>query len=158
MSSKIEKTVEESKTEHVQIIMASHINGSDRLFGGRLIEWIDVVAGVVARRHSGCNVTTAYIDNLQFKAPVYINDTVLIIGRVTCTGTTSMEVRVDTFVESLSMEKKLVNRAYFVMVALDENEKPTPVPSLILKTDEEREEWKNGKQRTLRRKQEKDSI
>ena len=33
----------------------------------KLVEWIDVVAAVVARRHSGVNVTTAAVDNLQFK-------------------------------------------------------------------------------------------
>ena len=61
--------------EQVQILMPSHINGSDRLFGGQLVEWIDVVASVVARRHCGHNVTTAAIDNLQFKAGAFINNT-----------------------------------------------------------------------------------
>ena len=64
-----------------------------------------------------------------------------------------MEVRVDTFVESLSREKRLVNRAYFVMVALDEDEKPVRVPGLIPETDEDRLEWEAGAQRTRQRKQ-----
>lgn len=53
------KTVGESRTEQVQIVLPGHSNGDGRLFGGRLMEWIDVVAAVVARRHSGVNVTTA---------------------------------------------------------------------------------------------------
>ena len=60
------------------------INGYSRLFGGKLMEWIDVVAGVVARRHSGREVTTAAIDNLQFKAAAHINSTVVLIGRIRC--------------------------------------------------------------------------
>ena len=146
------KRVSDSKTEHVQILMPEHINGYGRLFGGKLVEWIDVVAGVVARRHSGRNVTTLYIDNLHFKAAAYVNDTVVLVGRVTYVGRTSMEVRVDTFVESLSREKRLVNRAYFVMVALDEDEKPVQVPGLIPETDEDRLEWEAGAQRTRQRK------
>ena len=146
------KRVSDSKTEHVQILMPEHINGYGRLFGGKLVEWIDVVAGVVARRHSGRNVTTLYIDNLHFKAAAYVNDTVVLVGRVTYVGRTSMEVRVDTFVESLSREKRLVNRAYFVMVALDEDEKPVRVPGLIPETDEDRLEWEAGAQRTRQRK------
>ena len=127
----MEKGVAESRTEQIQILMPEHINGAGRLFGGKLVEWIDVVAGVVARRHSGCNVITAAIDNLQFKAGAYVNDTLVLIGRVTHVGHTSMEVRVDTYVESLSGTRSVVNRAYLVLVALDENGNPTPVPSLL---------------------------
>ncbi|HBY73017.1 MAG TPA: acyl-CoA thioesterase, partial [Lachnospiraceae bacterium] len=65
------KRVKDSITEQIQVLMPTHINGQDRLFGGQLVEWIDVVASVVARRHSGCNVTTAAIDNLQFKAGAF---------------------------------------------------------------------------------------
>lgn len=141
------KRVSDSLTEQVQILMPSHINGSDRLFGGQLVEWIDVVAAVVARRHSGCNVTTAAIDNLQFKAGAFINNTLVLIGRITHVGRTSMEIRVDTYVEDLSGVRKVVNRAYLVLVALDEEGNPTEVPRLILETEAERAEWEAGKKR-----------
>lgn len=147
------KRVSESKTELVQIILFEHLNGYNRLFGGKLVEWIDVVAAVVARRHSNRNVTTAAIENLQFKEPAYINDTVVLQGRITYTGRTSMEVRVDTFVEKLNGEKTLINRAYLVLVALDENEKPVQVPQLILETDEDKEEWQAAIRRNELRKQ-----
>ena len=82
--------------------MPADLNGYNRLFGGRLMQWIDVVAGVVARRHSGCEVTTASVDQLEFQAPAFVNDTIAMEGRITHVGRTSMEVRVDTFVESLA--------------------------------------------------------
>ena len=63
-----EKRVSDSYTEQIHILMPQHINGYKRLFGGVLMEWIDVLAAVVARRHANCNVTTASVDNLQFKA------------------------------------------------------------------------------------------
>lgn len=141
------KRVSDSLTEQVQILMPSHINGSDRLFGGQLVEWIDVVAAVVARRHSSHNVTTAAIDNLQFKAGAFINNTLVLIGRITYVGNTSMEVRVDTYVEDLSGIRKVVNRAYLVLVAIDDNGQPSPVPKLILENESEHAEWEAGKKR-----------
>lgn len=145
------KHVSDSLTEQVQIIMPSHSNGANRLFGGHLVEWIDIVASVVARRHSGCNVTTAAIDNLQFKAGAFINNTLVLIGRITYVGKTSMEIRVDTYVEDLNGIRQVVNRAYLVMVALDTQGHPTEVPGLILETESERAEWDSGlKRHTLR--------
>ena len=147
------KTVAQSHTQQVQIVMPSHINGYNRLFGGRLMEWIDVVAGVVARRHSGLEVTTACIDQLVFEAPAFVNDTVVLDGVMTYAGRTSMEVRVDTYAEALDGKRSRVNRAYLVMVALDEQEKPTPVPGLVLETDEDKAEWEAGQRRNALRKQ-----
>lgn len=148
-----EKRVSDSKTEQIQIILPQHINGYRRLFGGTLMEWVDIVASVVARRHSEAEVTTVAIDNLQFKAPAYVNSTVILIGRMTYVGRTSMEVRVDTYVESLSGERYKVNKAYLVLVALDEHERPKPCPGLILETEEEKREWEAGQKRNDLRKQ-----
>ncbi|WP_283607039.1 acyl-CoA thioesterase [Faecalispora anaeroviscerum] len=147
------KRVADSRVEQIQVVLNSHINGAGRLFGGQLMEWIDIVAGVVARRHSNRIPTTASIDNLQFKEPVYVNNTIVLFGKVTYVGRTSMEVQVDTFVEHLDGERKLVNTAYLVMVALDENDHPTPVPSLILESDEEEADWNAGERRDNLRRQ-----
>lgn len=147
------KRVDESRTQQIQIIMPEHINGYDRLFGGQLVEWIDVVAAVVARRHSNRRVTTVSIDNLHFKAAAHVDNTIVLIGQITYVGMTSMEVRVDTFVERIDGEKKLVNRAYLTLVALDENEKPTIVPRLLLETSDDHTEWEAGVKRAALRKQ-----
>ena len=147
------KRVSDSLTEQIQLVFSGHMNGQDRLFGGQLMEWIDIVAGVVARRHSNRMTTTASIDSLQFKEPVSSNSTLVLIGKMTYVGRTSMEVRIDSYVEKLDGKKKLVNTAYFVMVALDENNKPVPVPGLILETEEEKAEWEAAKRRYQLRKQ-----
>ena len=131
--------------------MPENLNGYGRLFGGRLMEWIDVVAGVVARRHSECDVTTASVDRLEFIAPAYIGDTVVLEGNLTYVGRTSMEVRVDTYVEKLSGKKERINRAYLVMVALDKDGKPTSVPALIPETIEEKAEFEAGRLRKIAR-------
>ena len=60
------KRVADSEVEQVQAIMPNHLNGAGRVFGGQLAAWIDVVGGIVARRHSNRNVTTAaIISNLK---------------------------------------------------------------------------------------------
>ena len=140
------KTVAESKTESVFLVLSQHINGSGRLFGGTLLQWIDTVGAVVARRHCGGEVTTAAIDNLQFVKGVTINSTVVMQGKITHVGRTSMEVCVETYVEDMGGERSLVNKAYIVFVAVKDG-KPTEVPGLLVCSQEEYEENENGKRR-----------
>ncbi len=148
----MKKYVKDSYAQQVHVLTMSNINGYNRLFGGQLMCWIDEVAAVVARRHSERNITTASIDSLDFKRAAYANDTVVIKGKITYTGRTSMEINVKTFVEKLHGERILINDAYIVMVALDENEKPAEIPGLILKTDEEKREWNEAlKRREIRK-------
>ena len=103
--------------------------------------WIDVIGAVAARRYANCAVTTVCVDNLNFIAPAYLNDTVVQEARVTWAGRTSLEVRVESFVEHLNGERELVNRAYAVFVALDENDRPAPVPPFVPETEEEKAEY-----------------
>lgn len=147
------KTVQQSETTQVQVIMYEHLNGHHRLFGGKLVEWIDVVAAVVAIRHAGCPVTTVCIDNLYFKAAAHVGDLVVLQGKITYVGTTSMEVRVDTFIENQDGSKYPINHAYLTLVAMGEDEQPTAVPRLSLGTPQEQAEWDAGLRRTQMRKQ-----
>lgn len=149
---KVQKRVSESYTEQLQFVMNSHINGYGRLFGGTLLQWIDVMFGVVARRHCGCEVTTAAIDHMEFLSPAYLNDLVKLEGRVTWVGRSSLEVRVDTYAQALGGEWRPVNVAYALMVALDANEKPTPAPGLLLETEEQKREFTEGAARQEARK------
>lgn len=148
----MEKRVSDSYTEQVQIVSQAYLNGFKRLFGGKLMEWIDVVAGVVARRHCGQNVTTVMVDTLHFKKAAYANNIIVLTGKITYVGKTSMEVCVKSYAEDYDGTKKLINTAYLVMVAIDENQRPAPVPRLKLETDEERADWLAGEKRYALRK------
>ena len=134
----------ESAVETIYMIRPTHLNSAGRLFGGILMQWIDEAAGLVAMRHSRRNVTTASIDNLQFLKGAYQGDTVIINAKITYVGRTSMEVEVKTFKEDLERKSELINQAYFTMVALDENDRPTPVPRLDLQSEEQKAEWKRA--------------
>ena len=152
------KTVDESRTETVHIVRPNHLNGANRLFGGLLMQWIDEVAGIVAKRHCMCNVTTASVDNLTFLHGAYQNEMVVIQGKMTWVGSSSMEVCVDTYVENSTGARHRINNAHFMMVAIDSDDKPFTVPRLILQTDDERLAWEHGEERRrirLKRKQDK---
>ena len=146
MTDQITKNVAQSRTEQVHVLRYQYINGYGQMYGGQLMMWIDEVAGIVARRHCDRSVTTASIDKLDFVEPAHLNDLIVMIGQVTYVGRTSMEIRVDSFIETKG-ERKRINRAYVVMVAIDANRTPIPVPGLECITDEEKEEWKMAEKR-----------
>lgn len=147
------KKVEDSLTEQQYLICPAHINHYGRLFGGQLLKWIDELAGIVAIRHCGSTVTTAAIDNLQFRAPAYTGDMIVLRGWVTCVGRSSMEVRVDTYREALNGKREMINQAYIDMVAIDCQGHPMEVPDLIIETEEQQKEWEAAQKRRQIRKQ-----
>lgn len=111
------------------------------------MEWIDEIAGLVAIRHSQSNVITASVDNLKFIRGAFQNDLIVLIGKLTYVGHTSMEIRVDTYVESLDGIRRPINRAYLILVAVDKDGVPQEVPRLQIVTESERAEWEAGKRR-----------
>ena len=153
------KTVDDSRVETVHLVRPNHLNGANRLFGGVLMQWIDEVAGIVAKRHSMCNVTTASVDNLTFLKGAYQGEMIVISGKLTWVGSSSMEVCVDTYVESQSGQRNRINNAHFMMVAIDENDQPVKVPRLILQTDDEHLAWAHGEERRrIRLQRKKDKL
>ena len=141
------------KTTSVQIVMPQHCNGyaRPRLFGGQIMAWIDVIGAVAARRYTQKAVTTVCIDHLTFLKPAYLNDTVVQEAKVTWTGKTSLEVRVDSLVEHLDGDRELINVAYAVFVALDDDDRPSSVPPFIPETEEEKEEYQAAELRRMQR-------
>ena len=136
-------------TTSVQIVLPQHCNGykKPRLFGGQIMAWIDIVGAVAARRYTNSAVTTVCVDNLNFLNPAYLNDTVVQEARVTWTGRTSLEVRVDSYVERLDGSREPVNRAYMVFVALNDRDEPIPVPPFTPETDAELREYEAAQER-----------
>lgn len=149
------KKVEESITETTKLLQYREINGQNRLFGGRLMEWIDEVAALTAMRHCGGLVTTCAVDNLRFKYGAYINEIIVLIGKITYVGNSSMEVRVDTYVEDIETGiRRAINHAYLICVHVDSDGKPIPVKyGLEVETLSEKAEWEGAVRRNVTRKQ-----
>lgn len=142
-----EKTVKDSLVETIHIVRPADLNSANRLYGGVLMAWIDEVAALVAKRHTQMNVTTASVDNLTFLRGAFMKDVVVIRGKITYVGKTSMEVKVETYVEHLNGEHDLVNRAFLTLVGLDNEGRPAKIPGLVIETPEECEEWEAAKLR-----------
>ena len=147
------KKMEDSRTVQQYLICPAHINHYGRLFGGQLLKWIDELAGIVAIRHCGATVTTAAIDNLQFQAPAYSGDMIVLEGWVTSVGHSSMEVRVDTYREMLDGTREMINRAYIDMVSINCKGEPIEVPQLLIETEEQKLEYEAAQKRRQLRKQ-----
>ncbi len=146
------RTVEFSQVENIYLIRYENINSTGRLFGGQLISWIDEAAGIVAMRHSGLNITTASIDNLTFKRGAYLNDRVVLLGRITYVGNTSCEVRVDSYIEDEEGFRREINRAFLTYVAISKDGKPIPIPyGLEVRTISEQARWDGALLRRMNR-------
>ena len=133
-------TPEASCCVMTQIVMPEHTNGTAGvMFGGVMMQWIDVCAGVAAMRHSGGSVVTASIDRLDFITPVHVGEVVVLQARVNFAHRTSMEVgcRVETE-DMQSRTRRYTTKAYLTFVAVDGKGKPRAVPDLVVATDEDR--------------------
>ncbi|MBR6401696.1 MAG: acyl-CoA thioesterase [Firmicutes bacterium] len=149
------RSVKDSVTECVRLVKNEDINGGARLFGGRLMQWMDEAAGICAMRHSGMLITTAAVDNLQFKKGAAVGDVVAVTAKVTYVGNTSMEVRVDVYVEEIETGiRHVINRAYFTEVCIEADGRPVPVPyTIVPENTAEQAEWEGAQKRIEMRRQ-----
>ncbi len=142
------RRVKDSYTIMTQLVLPKDTNTMRTLYGGKLVDWIDIVGSTVAMRHSRHRVVTASIDRLDFYSPIHLGDIVILEAWINFVGNTSMEVEVRVTKENpLTGEQKHTCTAYLTYVALDENGKPTRVPRLILETEEEKRRWKEAEER-----------
>jgi len=121
-----------------QIVMPMHTNGvAGVLFGGIMMQWIDVCAGVAAMLHAGGAVVTASIDRLDFLSPVQLGEIVVLQAMVNFVARTSMEVgcRVETE-DMRTRTRRYVTKAYLTFVAVDDGGRPRAIPALELDTAE----------------------
>lgn len=133
------KSPKESAVEMTETVLPGDTNPLGTIFGGRVMQWIDIAAAVCAGRHCRKAVVTASIDSLHFLSPIKQGYIVLLHARVTYVHRTSMEVEVKVESEHpLTGEKRLTAVAHLTYVALDDRGQPTEAPQLKLVTEEEK--------------------
>ncbi len=133
-------TPEQTRCVMTQIVMPMHTNGvAGVMFGGIMMQWIDVCSGVAAMRHASGAVLTASIDRLDFLSPVHVGEVVLLKAQVNYVSRTSMEVgcRVDTEDMKTGIHR-YVTKAYLTFVSIGEDGRPRPLPPLELETEDDR--------------------
>lgn len=144
------KKASESLTSNIEIVMPNDTNNLGNLFGGKLLQWLDITAAITAQRHSGRVVVTSTINNVSFNKPIKQGSLVLMEAKISRAFTSSMEVFIDVHVEDTNTgTREKCNEAIFTFVAVDQNGVPLPVPELIPETEEEKIRYDGA----LRRKQ-----
>ena len=142
-------TPDDTRCVMTQIVMPMHTNGvAGVMFGGIMMQWIDVCAGVAAMRLAGGAVVTASIDRLDFLSPVRVGEVVVLQAQVNSTSHTSVEVgcRVETE-DMRTRTLRYVTKAYLTFVATDEGGRPRGIPALQLANDEHRRRHDDAERR-----------
>jgi acyl-CoA hydrolase len=131
------------------MMLPSDANPKGNVFGGVILKHVDLVAGIVSKRHArNTNCVTASIDRMTFLKPVYIGNALILSARLNYVHRSSMEVEVTIEAENLDDATKVrTGTAFVTTVALDRNGRPTEVPQLVLRTAEDRRRFKEGEAR-----------
>ncbi|CAO3639910.1 unnamed protein product [Cunninghamella blakesleeana] len=164
------KYMHESRVTMTEIVTSSHVNSIGVCFAGSILSWIDICAGIAAKRHASVPCVTRSVDDVAFLRPVKEGDILKIQASVNKSWKTSMEVGVKVEVESpLVAERIFVAHAYLTFVALSPRPKPKTylgkryvqyqpiaVPSIVPMNDKEKRRYDMAEQRRqsrLKRKQ-----
>jgi acyl-CoA hydrolase len=114
-------------------------NFTGNVHGGAILKLMDQVAYACASRYSARYVVTLSVEQVTFRQPVHVGELVTFLASINYTGTTSMEVGIKVITENIQDGVvRHTNSCFFTMVAVDENGKAVPVPSLTTTTPEER--------------------
>ena len=148
----ITRKVSESQSERTEIIFPADTNALGNLFGGRLMQYIDLTGAMAASRHARAVTVTASMDHLDFVAPVHVGDLLILKASVNRAFRTSMEVGVKAMVEDVREQKlRHVSSAYITFVAVDMQGNSIVVPQLELETEHQRRRYEDaGRRREMR--------
>lgn len=141
-----------SAVETTHLVLPPDTNALGSTFGGRIMQWMDIAAGIAANRHCGYTAVTAAVDDLHFARPIRLGDVVVIKARVNHAGTTSMEVgvRVEREITRTGSREHCLT-GYFLFVAVDDHGKKQEVPAIEPETDDDQRRFQNAIRRRQRR-------
>lgn len=132
------KPVNDSKTTITELMIPSYANFGGKIHGGILLSLMDKVAYACASKHAGTYCVTVSVDKVDFLQPVEVGELVAMHASVNYVGRTSLIVGIR--VEAQNVKTGIIkhtNSSYFTMVAKGDDDKPTPVPALILENKEQ---------------------
>jgi acyl-CoA thioesterase YciA len=111
------------------LAMPADANAAGDIFGGWVMAQMDLACGIRAAERARGRVVTAAVKEMSFAAPMKIGDTLSIYTQVVRVGRTSMTLKVEAWAQRyLTHVMEKVTQAEFIMVALDGEGRPTPVP------------------------------
>ena len=138
----------------------SDINSAGFVHGGTVMKFCDEVAGLAAIRHSRLRVVTGGVDRMTFLEAIEQGELVTFTASVNAVWRTSMEVGVRVTAEKPRGAEgaRHTNTAYFTMVALGEDGRPSPVPPLRTEGPEEERREREAQTRRRNRLAERDEL
>jgi acyl-CoA hydrolase len=146
------KTVRESQVETIEIVFPNDANPHGNIFGGRVMQLIDIVGSVSAMRHARRAVVTASMDQLDFKTPVHVGEVLILYASVNYVGHTSMEVGVKVLAENpLTGERRQTSTAYLTYVAVDAQGHPVEMEPIVPETADEKRRYQEAQERRKHR-------
>lgn len=108
-----------------RIVMYEHLNSAGILFGGRAMSWIDEEAIIFAADLlESINIATLKISEIKFENPAKLGDILLLGTKLSKIGTSTIAIECE--IRNKTTNKVIVHVEEVVIVALDENKKPTP--------------------------------
>lgn len=138
----IKEAVEISNSE---LVFPTHTNHYGTIFGGRVLELMDMTGAMAAMRFANEDTVTASIEAVDFKKPVKVGDIMEVRAKVIYTAHTSMVVKVDVYrVGKFTPGMEFTCRGYLVFVAVNAEGRPIPVPALKVMNEEDKKYWRIG--------------
>ncbi|HEV7738738.1 MAG TPA: acyl-CoA thioesterase [Chlamydiales bacterium] len=129
-------------------VFPNDLNSHGTLFGGRLMQIVDMLAAIVAKRHSGKVSVTLGIDSVRFLSPARRGDILVCKASVNKTWRTSMEIGVKVFAEDFrTLEQKHILSAYFTFVAMGDDDKPAEIIPVVPESIEEIRRYREAEER-----------
>jgi acyl-CoA thioesterase YciA len=111
------------------LAMPADANAAGDIFGGWVMAQMDLACGIRSAERAKGRVVTAAVKEMSFAKPVKIGDTLCVYTEVTGVGRSSMRLKVEAWAQRyLTDLMERVTDADFVMVALDGEGRPKPVP------------------------------
>ena len=109
-----------------------------KVHGGTVMRWIDQAGYACSVGWSGQFCVTVYVGGIRFYKPVHIGHLVEVRAKLIYTGRTSMHIAVDVWAgDPKDGIFSQTTHCIIIFVAIDENERPVPVPSWVPETPEE---------------------
>jgi acyl-CoA thioesterase YciA len=111
------------------LAMPADTNAAGDIFGGWVMAQMDLACGIRAAERAKGRVVTVAVEKMIFAKPMKVGDTLSIYAEITRVGRTSMTLSLEAWAQRyLSDVMEKVTHADFVMVALDDQSKPTRIP------------------------------
>lgn len=111
--------------------MPADTNANGDIFGGWVLSQMDIAGGIAAVKRAQGRVATVAINAMRFHAPVLVGDLFTVYTGIARTGTTSVTIHVEAWVQRLATSEHLkVTEADFTFVAIQSSGVKRPLPPL----------------------------